>query len=644
MSSLSSVDRDIHKVLKKYWGFDSFRPLQEDIIRSVLNGKDTLGLMPTGGGKSITFQVPGLCYSSGLTIVVTPLISLMKDQVDNLRRHHIGAAYLHSGMTAKENRIAWEKIMNGNARFLYVSPEKLQNERFLIELRNLEINLITVDEAHCISQWGYDFRPSYLNIKKLRKIKPGVPVLALTATATPEVTEDIMRQLQFNFFNVFKKSFSRDNISYLVRKSDTKIYEVLHILSRTSGSSIVYVRSRKRTKEIAEFLTNSGISSTYYHAGLLKEIREERQNLWKNDGVRVMVATNAFGMGIDKPDVRVVVHYDLPPSLEEYYQEAGRAGRDGKTSFAVLLTSKSDKGLLHRRITETFPPRPSIRETYQQICNYLHVSVGEGYDKVKEFDIIRFCTLFDKQEKESRASLRILAQSDYMHLIEEYDKRSRLKIICEREELYFIKFDNKIQDDVLSCILRLYTGVFVDYVYIRETEIAQKLHIENSQVYETLLELDKMKIVSFIPKTGLPMIYFPTSREEISSLIIPKIVYEDRKHIMQQRTDAMLDYAFNGDSCRVKRMLGYFGEHTAGDCGHCDVCRDKRQKKKEEGRKQQDYMKNIIEFLELHPEGVGILSLELNCGPDKNLIKRNLCYLCSEGYVKLHDNLYYLSN
>ncbi|MCH5230782.1 MAG: RecQ family ATP-dependent DNA helicase [Muribaculaceae bacterium] len=634
-------DPDIHAVLKKYWGYDSFRPLQEEIIRSVLQGKDTLGLMPTGGGKSITFQVPSLCFDSGLTVVVTPLISLMKDQVDNLRRHRIKAAYLHSGMTTRENRIAWELIVNGKARFLYISPEKLQNERFLLELTNLKVNLITVDEAHCISQWGYDFRPSYLNIRKLRKIKPDIPILALTATATPMVTEDIMKQLDFNGRNLFKKSFTRDNISYLVRRSDTKIHDIFHILSRTSGSSIVYVRSRKRTKEIADYLDSTGISATYYHAGLDNQIKEERQNLWMQGNVRVMVATNAFGMGIDKPDVRVVIHYDIPPSLEEYYQEAGRAGRDGMPSFAVLLTAKSDKGVLHRRITEAFPERKTVKTTYEQICNNLHLSIGEGYEMVKEFDINRFCSLFEKQEKECRSSLRLLGQSGYMHFIEDAEKRSRMKILCQREELYDVKFSRRTTEDVLSMSLRLYTGLFSDFVYIRESEIATHLKMTNSDVYDALLELDRMKIIHFVPRTGLPLIYLPTAREETSSLIIPTTVYEERKAIMQNRVEAVIDYSHNDASCRVVRMLRYFGENDARDCGKCDVCRERKKSKHDDRKKEETSINDIIAFLRQHPEGVRFLSIQLNCGANESLIAKNLSYLCQEGFVELRNNLYF---
>lgn len=636
-----NTNPDIREILKKYWGYDSFRPLQEEIIGSVLKGEDTLGLLPTGGGKSITFQVPGLCFEGGLTVVVTPLISLMKDQVDNLKRRHIKATYLHSGMKAKENRIAWEMLTNGRARFLYVSPERLQNERFLLELKNLKVNLITVDEAHCISQWGYDFRPSYLNINKLRKILPGVPVLALTATATPLVAEDIMKQLNFKKHNVFKKSFSRDNLNYLVRKSDSKVHEVLHILSRTTGSSIVYVRSRKRTKEIAKFLCSSGISATFYHAALDNETKSERQNQWRQDSIRVMVATNAFGMGIDKPDVRVVIHYDLPPSLEEYYQEAGRAGRDGKKSFAVLLSSKSDEALLKRRITEAFPERKIVKETYEQICNNLHVSVGEGYESVKEFDIVSFCELFHKQEKQCRASLRLLSQSGYMQFIEDIDKRSRLKILCPREDLYDIQYPDKITENVLSTALRTYTGLFSDFVYINENDLACSLKVTHNEVYKAMLELDKMKITSYIPRSGLPLIYFPTAREEKVSLIIGKDIYEERIGIMQQRVKAMLDYTFNDSKCRVRRMLKYFGEENPEDCGKCDVCRSRR--KTNQTNKETGIVSEILKVLREQPQGVMLVTLQAKCEVDRKVLANCISYLCNEGFIRHSDNLYFLN-
>lgn len=637
---MAPTKADIHHILKKNWGYNSFRPLQEEIINSVLDGHDTLGLMPTGGGKSITFQVPALYYDDGLTLVVTPLISLMKDQVDNLKKLRIKATLLHSGMTAKENRIAWELIVNGKARFLYVSPEKLQNERFLMELRNLKINLIVVDEAHCISQWGYDFRPSYLNIKKLRKLKPDIPVLALTATATPDVVEDIMRQLEFKNHKFFKKSFSRDNISYIVRKSDTRVYDVLHVLSRTQGSAIVYVRSRKKTKEISDYLTNAGVSSTFYHAGLDNQTKTDRQNQWKTGGVRVMVATNAFGMGIDKPDVRVVIHAGLPPSLEEYYQEAGRAGRDGKNSYAVLLASKTDKALLHRRITESFPERKIIREIYKLICVHLHVSLGEGYESIKEFDIARFCSLFKIDEKTCRAALRILSQAGYMHYIDDPVKKSRFIITVDREELYDTRFPNKNTEIVLAAVMRLYTGLFSDYVYISESEIASRTHLSLTDTYEALLELDRMKIADFIPRSGLPLIYLPTAREEEEYLAIGKDIFEERKKIMESRTEAILDYTFNAGNCRVKRMLEYFGEYDSGDCLKCDVCRDKHKSKKV-SIKEDNIEDKILRFIDQHPEGSRFVSIQQICPGEKEAISKTLAYLCNEGFIKFSNSLYY---
>lgn len=634
---------DIHQILKKHWGFDSFRPLQEDIIMSVLEGRDTLGLMPTGGGKSITFQVPSLCFDSGITIVVTPLVSLMKDQVDNLKRHRIKAAYLHYGMTTKENRIAWEKIVNGNARFLYISPERLQNPRFLMELRNLKINLITVDEAHCISQWGYDFRPSYLNIKKLRDIKPDVPVLALTATATPEVTQDIMKQLRFKQPNLFAKSFTRDNISYLVRKSETKIMDVLHILSRTSGTSIVYTRSRKRTKEVAEYLTNNGISATFYHAGLDTQTKTERQNDWISGKVRVMVATNAFGMGIDKSDVRVVIHYDVPPSLEEYYQEAGRAGRDGQNSFAVLLANaKADKALLHKRVTEAFPERDYVKETYGEICTHLHVSIGEGYELIKEFDIEKFCRLFGKDEKQCRAALRLLSQAGYMHFIEMPEKKSRIKLMCEREELYDIKFNNGITEKVLSTLMRLYPGLFTDFVYITETEIAYQLKLSQNEVYEALLQLDRMNIACYVPRSGLPLIYLPTAREEKISLRIGRDIYEGRRKQLENRIEAIIDYTFKDNSCRVKRMLTYFGEQNACNCGKCDWCREISSKKRK--KSNIDITERIVNYIKSHPEGVRFSAIEADCKSETSKVTQSLSFLCTEGFVELRDTLYFIGS
>lgn len=626
----------IRNILKKHWGYESFRPLQEDIIMSVLSGRDTLGLMPTGGGKSITFQVPAMALP-GLTVVVTPLISLMKDQVDNLKRRRVKAVYLHSGMTARESKIAREKLINGGAKLLYVSPERLRNQRFIQELRMTEVSLIVVDEAHCISQWGYDFRPSYLNIRSLRKIFPKVNVLALTATATPHVESDILRQLEMKDAALFRMSFSRSNLNYIVRNTETKIYEIFHILSRTEGSAIVYVRSRKRTREIAEYLSSAGISSTYYHAGLDISLKEERQNEWQRSGVRVMVATNAFGMGIDKPDVRVVIHFDMPPSLEEYYQEAGRAGRDGKKSYVVLLTSRADSGLLRRRVTETFPPREEIKLLYERVCNYLHVSMDEGYEKLAEFDVERFCEVFSYQRRRCLACLHLLGQAGYLEYLEETEHRSQVMMTCTREELYHVDRLSADADLVLTRILRLYSGLFAEYVYIDERVISRESGIDERSVYESLLELGRRKVLSYVPRSRSPYIYFPTAREDKRYVMIGKDIYEDRKKVISERTEAMIDYGFGKGKCREKILLEYFGEQDGKDCGRCDICRGRNQRS---GGKEENRLARIVEYIRSRPGGadIRIMGRDLRIVPSQ--LSEYLSYLCGEGFVILEDGLY----
>lgn len=626
----------IRNILKKHWGYESFRPLQEDIIMSVLSGRDTLGLMPTGGGKSITFQVPAMALP-GLTVVVTPLISLMKDQVDNLRRRRVKAVYLHSGMTVRESKIAREKLINGGAKLLYVSPERLRNQRFIQELRMTEVSLIVVDEAHCISQWGYDFRPSYLNIRSLRKIFPEVNVLALTATATPHVESDILRQLEMKDAALFRMSFSRSNLNYIVRNTETKIYEIFHILSRTEGSAIVYVRSRKRTREIAEYLSSAGISSTYYHAGLDISLKEERQNEWQRSGVRVMVATNAFGMGIDKPDVRVVIHFDMPPSLEEYYQEAGRAGRDGKKSYVVLLTSRADSGLLRRRVTETFPPREEIKLLYERVCNYLHVSMDEGYEKLAEFDVERFCEVFSYQRRRCLACLHLLGQAGYLEYLEETEHRSRVMMTCTREELYHVDRLSADADLVLTRILRLYSGLFAEYVYIDERVISRESGIDERRVYESLLELGRRKVLSYVPRSRSPYIYFPTAREDKRYVMIGKDIYEDRKKVISERTEAMIDYGFGKGKCREKILLEYFGEQDGKDCGRCDICRGRNQRS---GEKEENRLARIVEYIRSRPGGADIRIMERDLRIVPSQLSEYLSYLCGEGFVILEDGLY----
>lgn len=626
------------EVLKKHWGYDAFRPLQEDIVNSILSGHDTLGLMPTGGGKSITFQVPGMMLD-GLTVVVTPLISLMKDQVDNLRRRRIRAVFLHAGMTLRERNIAMEHLVNGKAKFLYISPERLGSQKFMQEIRMLPVRLIVVDEAHCISQWGYDFRPSYLNIKSLRRIHPEVPVLALTATATPEVAEDICRNLEMRSPRMLRMSFVRSNLSYLVRPTETKIQEVFHILSRTSGTAIVYVRSRKRTGEIADFLTSSGIPSAAYHAGLDYELKEERQNAWQQNRIRVMVATNAFGMGIDKPDVRVVIHFDLPPSLEEYYQEAGRAGRDGLTSYAVLLTSRTDAALLRRRVSENFPDREVIRKIYERTCNFLSVSLYEGYESIHDFDLDIFCNTFHYQKRQCLAALHILGQAGYMQYIEDADRRGKAMITVTREELYHLSGISQSAEKLLSLMLRKYTGLFTDYQPISENVLASELQTDPQSIYESMLELSRAKIVSYIPPSRIPFIYLPTSREEPKYVQIGKDIYEGRHERMKRRVEAMIHYAFSNSGCRENMMLEYFGEEAGVACGRCDICRGKRPAKK---GLSEDAISKIMAYVKARPRGADFRIMDHDISVKTDDLIRLLSFLCSEGYLELRDGVYYI--
>lgn len=624
---------DIHAILKRHWGYDSFRPLQEDIINAVLGGRDTLGLMPTGGGKSIVFQVAGLALDT-LTLVISPLVSLMKDQVDNLRRHRVKAVYFHSGMTSRETRLAWERLVNDRARFLYIAPERLQSERFMTELRNLKPGLIVVDEAHCISQWGYDFRPSFMNIKKLRKVFPKVTMLALTATATPAVAADIRKQLEFRQGNqTFQMSFSRHNISYVVRRSDVKIRDVVDILQRTKGSAIVYVRNRKRTRELAEYILQTGISATYYHAGLEFEEKESRQNSWKKGETRVMVATNAFGMGIDKSDVRIVIHYDMPPSLEEYYQEAGRVGRDGAPSYAVLLFGNHDKSTLRRHLTMEFPDREDILRVYERVCIFLGLAVGEGADHVYEFNLDRFAETFRMRPEIILPALRMLGRAGYMEYIDERENSARMKILLSREELYHVHGLSRTADKVLAKILRLYTGLFIDYVFINEKRVGSELLIEEKEVYAALLELARLKVISYVPRSRTPHIYMPTSREERRWVQIGRAVYEDRFKIQERRVEAMIDYAANDDGCRVERMLAYFGEPRPRPCGKCDICRSHAAHAPLSDR---ELTAKLVAYLEARPRGARYEVL-LSCAGTSYSVRAAsiVAHMLQEGFLTM---------
>lgn len=563
------------EVLKKHWGYDSFRPMQEEIVASVLSGNDTLGLLPTGGGKSITFQVPALILP-GLTLVVTPLISLMKDQIDNLRQHGINAACIHSGLSLHERNLALDRCRIGKAKLLYLSPEKLADRNFIDVLRGMSVSLLVVDEAHCISQWGYDFRPSYLRIARLRDTFPDVPVLALTASATPQVVDDIRQSLHMRGNHTFARSFDRDNLSYILRHTDDKDRQLLKVLGGVPGTAIVYVRSRRRTVEIARFLVGEGISASFYHAGLLAEEKNERQNLWKQGTVRVMVATNAFGMGIDKPDVRVVIHYDLPSSLEEYYQEAGRAGRDGKPSFAVALVSPSDKATLSRRLSESFPDKEFIRRVYALAGVFLEVAVGDGWNRLYDFNFNLFCKRFSLPPVPTRNALDLLTQAGIIEFNEDRRSSAQILMLIGKDEIYSARIDPEAEK-VLNAVFRTYTGIFADYTPINEELIAHTLDLTPRTVYEALLRLSAAHIISFIPRRSTPWLLWTTAREDASRIAIPRLVYEVRRERMEARIKAVRSFAWDDSTCRSVTLLRYFGEEAPSPCGRCDICRGKKQ-------------------------------------------------------------------
>ncbi len=558
-------------ILRKYWGYEDFRGIQREIIESIGSGRDTLGLMPTGGGKSITFQVPALAQE-GVCLVITPLIALMKDQVSHLRQRGIRAAAIHSDMTHSAILQALDNCVYGGTQILYVSPERLHSELFQAKFRHMKVSFITVDEAHCISQWGYDFRPSYLHIAEIRQLKPEIPVLALTATATKEVVEDIQEQLRFKEKNVFRMSFERKNLAYVVRKATDKPSELRHILNSVKGSTIVYARSRKRTKETAEWLVSQGISATYYHAGLDVDVKDRHQQAWVNNEKRVMVATNAFGMGIDKPDVRLVIHIDSPDSLEAYFQEAGRAGRDGKKAYAVLLYDSSDARKLSKRVAQTYPEKEYIRDVYEHLAYFFQVGTGTGRGRTFEFSIDKFCVTYKYFPVLVNSALQILERSGYIHYEADPDNSARILFLLERNDLYFLENTTRETEAVITALLRLYGGLFTDYVYIDEGFVANEAGLTQPQVYMVLKELSKRHIVDFIPRRRIPYITYTREREDGDRVIIPQSVYEERRTQYIKRIQAMLDYANNDHVCRSRQLLDYFGEECWQDCRQCDVC------------------------------------------------------------------------
>ncbi len=562
-------------ILQKYWGYAGFRGIQREIIESISSGRDTLGLMPTGGGKSITFQVPALAMT-GVCIVITPLIALMKDQVMNLRRRNIAAAAIHTGLTHDEILATLENCVFGAVKILYVSPERLSSELFCTKLRHIKVSFVTVDEAHCISQWGYDFRPSYLRIADIRAMLPGVPVLALTATATPAVVDDIQDKLGFGSHNVFRMSFERKNLAYVVRRSADKEAEALHILQRVDGPAIVYVRSRAKAKEVAEYLAGQGISATYYHAGLDNADKDARQKAWVSDKARVMVATNAFGMGIDKPNVRTVIHTDCPDSLEAYFQEAGRAGRDGAKAYAVLLYNGADSRKLAKRIDDNFPEKEYIRKVYEHLAYFFQVAEGYGENITFEFNIEKFCHTFKHFPLRVNSALKILDRAGYIDYAEEQDNAARVMMTVTRDELYRLTNNTPNEDKVIITLLRSYGGLFSDFRFIDEGIVAQRAGLMQPQVHEALKALGRKRVLKFIPRRATPVVRYRRRRENPARLVFPKDAYEERRRQFAERIGAMMRYATNDDKCRSQQLLGYFGEDTAQPCGHCDVCLDSK--------------------------------------------------------------------
>lgn len=633
-SQLSTLNS---RILKQYWGYDRFRGIQEDIIDSISKNKDTLGLMPTGGGKSITFQVPALA-KEGMCLVITPLIALMKDQVQNLKKRGIKALAIYSGMSRQDIIITLENCIFGNYKFLYISPERLDTELFRTKLRKMHISMITVDESHCISQWGYDFRPAYLKIAEIRELLPDVPVLALTATATPEVVKDIQARLHFRHKNVFRMSFERNNLAYIVRKTENKTAELLHILRSMPGSAIIYARNRRRTKEITELLNNEHITADFYHAGLDDATKDIRQHRWQSGESRVMVATNAFGMGIDKPDVRIVIYMDLPDSIEAYFQEAGRAGRDGQKAYAVILYAKSDKTTLHKRILDTFPEKEYIRDVYEHLQYYYQMAMGDGLDCVREFNIEDFCRKFKYFPVPVDSALRILTQAGYLEYTAEQDSTSRILFTIRRDELYRLREMGEDMDRLIQAVLRSYTGVFTDYTYINEASLAICTGLTRRQIYEMLVHLAKLRIVSYIPHKKTPYIIYTRERVEAQRIHISPEVYEHRKARYETRINAMLDYVTNDTVCRSRMLLDYFGERNEHNCGQCDTCISLRSKP---GASEQPDRKTLCAKVcgILSRESLTPAGLLKQLPMDKELLTEILHRLLDEGKIIAVDGI-----
>lgn len=589
-------------ILKEYWGYDTFRGIQREIIGSICEGRDTLGLMPTGGGKSICFQVPALLLE-GVCLVVTPLISLMKDQVQQLKLRGIKAEAVYSGMMREDIVRVLDNTVHGAYKLLYISPERLASDLFIAKLERMRrVSMIVVDEAHCISQWGYDFRPSYLQIAKIRQLLPSeVPVLALTATATPKVVDDIQDCLAFREKNVFSMSFERKNLIYVVRKTDDRAGEMLHILqSVPDGSAIVYTRTRQQTVEVARFLEDNGVSACNYHAGLTDAEKHYRQINWTKNRVRVMVATNAFGMGIDKPDVRMVIHFNMPNSLEAYFQEAGRAGRDGKTSYAVLLYNKTDLTTLDMKVAENYPTLDYVRKTYENVAYFLQVGVGEAMGRTFYFPMETFCRTFKQFPVQTNAALHLLNNAGYIEYHEEREYKSALRFILRKEELYRLHETDGDTDMLIQAVLRTYSGVFAGFVYIEETLLSHVTGFSTERIYHLLKELHRSRIIDFVPRRSTPTVGYAVARVDTELVSLPPSVYEEREKDFRERINQMLNYVTSTDKCRSRMLLAYFGEKTKHDCGQCDVC---IEKKKSASSRMDDYQRARRAIIHLLKDG-----------------------------------------
>lgn len=619
------------ETLKHYWGYDCFRGIQEQIIESIGSGRDTLGLMPTGGGKSITFQVPAMTME-GVCLVITPLIALMKDQVRILRERGIKAAAIHTGMKREEIITVMENCIFGGCKFLYVSPERLSSELFINKLKHVKVSLLTVDESHCISQWGYDFRPSYLKIEQIRKSLPDVPVLALTATATPRVTDDIQEKLGFKEKNVIRMSFYRDNLSYVVRKTENKLLELKHILECVPGTGIVYVRNRARTKETSDFLNSCGIRSTYYHAGLEPAVKDERQKAWTAGEYRIVVATNAFGMGIDKPDVRTVIHMDIPSSIEAYFQEAGRGGRDGLRSYAVLLHSPGDKRTVSKRISDTFPNEEFVRAVYEKLAYWEEMAVGDGRGCSYTFSLGEFCQHYALPVIPTDSALRILTRMGYIEYIEETEYSARLLFTAGRDDLYRIHQD-KLTEEVMNIVLRLYSGIFTDWAYIDEQLICTRAGIDRDQLYSTFMGLQSQGVVRYVPERTTPMIKWTRERVESGLLRFGPDVYELRKKEFEERIGAMVEYVTREAGCRSAILLNYFGERQKRPCMCCDLCQEKVGEQLSRGERSA-IMESVTHTLQANPNNPQeVYALPYN----RNKLDDVLHYMVNEGHLLMRD-------